>query len=155
MQGRSFSTSSLSFSSFSALSLAPPPTQEGTRKSGPTEATETQFLNAYKQLLFKTSKKRFILDRRGPLEEGARDLPRWQDTLYREGNGDYAGFAALGAARCQAGLSNPTKQALHLLSAGNLFWELEEEHQRCKSLSLEENIANAMDCYLQASQKKI
>eukprot|EP01098_Paradermamoeba_levis_P016646 TRINITY_DN908_c0_g1_i1.p1 TRINITY_DN908_c0_g1~~TRINITY_DN908_c0_g1_i1.p1 ORF type:complete len:314 (+),score=78.92 TRINITY_DN908_c0_g1_i1:117-1058(+) len=105
------------------------------------------YLEAYK-IIEQKLKKKFL--RKPNVLDSLTQLTQIINSLKRKGNFQYAAFCCLAVARCEQALRNQYKEAMYLVEAGYYFWEAELDINQNNSIGFEENLTEAISCYLLA-----
>eukprot|EP01133_Synstelium_polycarpum_P006615 gene6615-7688_t len=76
------------------------------------------------------------------------------NSFKREGNNMYAAFCCLSIGRCEQAIkANSSAEASCYIDSGYLLWETEVLAAETDEISFEENITEAINCYLLAIKK--
>eukprot|EP01104_Vermistella_antarctica_P018965 TRINITY_DN7226_c0_g1_i1.p1 TRINITY_DN7226_c0_g1~~TRINITY_DN7226_c0_g1_i1.p1 ORF type:complete len:388 (+),score=144.53 TRINITY_DN7226_c0_g1_i1:143-1165(+) len=109
------------------------------------------FLTSYKTIYAKLKKRTFLKKESTKMTEGVEQLTQLINTMKRSGQHQYVAFCCLAVGRCEQVLRREVKEAAAYVDAGNTFFYVEvEERYDLRYAGFEENVVEAIHCYLYA-----
>ncbi|EGC32313.1 hypothetical protein DICPUDRAFT_38570 [Dictyostelium purpureum] len=110
----------------------------------------SHLIDSYKLISAKLKKKKFPM-RKPNYGEAIDQFTQVMNSFKREGNNIYAAFCCLSISRCEQAIkSSSSAEASCYIDAGYLIWENEIQTSETEIISFEENIPEAINCYLLA-----
>ncbi|KYR02666.1 hypothetical protein DLAC_00121 [Tieghemostelium lacteum] len=110
----------------------------------------SHLIDSYKLISSKVKKKKFSV-RKPNYGEAIEQLTQVMNSFKREGNGLYAAFCCLAIGRCEQAIKlSSSAEASCYIDSGYLIWENEIQSFEDDLISFEENIPEAINCYLLA-----
>ncbi|EGG23311.1 hypothetical protein DFA_05443 [Cavenderia fasciculata] len=110
----------------------------------------SHLIDSYKLISNKLKKKKFPL-RKPNYGEAVEQYTQIMNSFKREGNNMYAAFCCLAIARCEQAIKNSSSaEASCYIDSGYLLWVDETISQDNNIITFEENVTEAINCYLMA-----
>ncbi|KAN0007268.1 hypothetical protein ACTFIU_000467 [Dictyostelium citrinum] len=110
----------------------------------------SHLIDSYKLISQKLKKKKFPM-RKPNYSEAVDQYTQVMNSFKREGNNIYAAFCCLSIGRCEQAIkASSSAEASCYIDAGYLIWENEIATNESEIISFEENIPEAINCYLLA-----
>ncbi|EFA82966.1 hypothetical protein PPL_03744 [Heterostelium album PN500] len=113
----------------------------------------SHLIDSYKLISNKLKKKKFPL-RKPNYAEAIDQYAQIMNSFKREGNLMYAAFCCLSIGRCEQAIKNSSSaEASCFIDSGYLIWENEIKAFDNDYISFEENVTEAINCYLLAIKR--
>jgi len=109
---------------------------------------KTDYMQQYKQITQKISKKRFL--RKPNVAEAAEEFQAISKNLARQECPSYSAFFELAKARCEHTLANSAGETEALTEAARQFFKAELDYKTLNSPTFDENLNASINCYAHA-----
>ncbi|GAM25718.1 hypothetical protein SAMD00019534_088930, partial [Acytostelium subglobosum LB1] len=110
----------------------------------------SHLIDSYRLISSKLKKKKFPM-RKPNYSEAIDQYAQIMNSFKREGNLMYAAFCCLSIGRCEQAIKNASSaEASCYIDSGYLMWESELRSYEDDFISFEENVTEAINCYLLA-----